>query len=124
MLPIALVAVVCLLAFLIARKPFRSQSASSAVQVAPIPSSRTALKNAPPVETKHLVADAVFNQVGGKDATSISVQALSDHLVSKGGAGGLELVKLQSLFSQLDTDADGTVDRQEWRVGFTAGVVS
>ena len=74
----------------------------------------------PSPPTEHLVADSVFSIVAGPSADSISVAALSKWLVQR---GDFPIDKIQALFNALDTDGNGSIDRQEWRVGFTAGLV-
>ena len=74
----------------------------------------------PPPPTEHVVADSVFSIVAGPRADSISIAALSKWLIQR---GDIPLDKIQALFSAMDTDGNGSIDRQEWRVGFTAGLV-
>ena len=69
------------------------------------------------------VADSLFTQVAGKGCESISLAALSDYLVQHLSDLGIPLTKVQELFNKLDVDGNGMVDRQEWRAGFTAGLV-
>jgi hypothetical protein len=74
----------------------------------------------PPPPTEHVVADSVFSIVAGPRADSISIAALSKWLIQRGDT---PLDKIQALFNAMDTDGNGSIDRQEWRVGFTAGLV-
>jgi hypothetical protein len=74
----------------------------------------------PPPPKEHVVADSVFSIVAGKGADAISLSALSEWLIERGET---PLDKVQELFNALDTDGNGSVDRQEWRVGFTAGIL-
>ena len=74
----------------------------------------------PPPPTEHVVADSVFSIVAGPRADSISIAALSNWLIQRGDT---PLDKIQALFNAMDTDGDGSIGRQEWRVGFTAGLV-
>ena len=67
-----------------------------------------------------MVADSVFSIVAGPRADSISIDALSMWLIQRGDT---PLDKIQALFNAMDTDGNGSIDRQEWRVGFTAGLV-
>ena len=74
----------------------------------------------PPPPKEHVVADSVFSIVAGKGADTISLSALSDWLIERGDT---PLDKVQELFNSLDTDSNGSIDRQEWRAGFTAGLL-
>ena len=75
-----------------------------------------------PAPNKHLEADLVFDRVtSNAKASTVSLQALSTYLVDE---GVVPLDKAQGIFSQLDTNGDGSVDRDEWRVGFAKGLIS
>lgn len=102
-----------------ARRTLLSQHQNASSVVAAHPThSRTGTDSQPSKE--HVVADSVFSKVAGAGAGSVSLTRLSDYLI---GRGDMPLDKVQALFNQLDTNGDGTVDRQEWRAGFTAGLV-
>lgn len=51
----------------------------------------------------------------------MTIEKLADYLVNR---GDVALDKVQTIFNDLDTNGDGTVDRKEWRVGFTKGIVA
>ena len=70
--------------------------------------------------TEHLVADAIFSQLVGPDATTISPSVLAEYLINR---GDVRLETVQSILAALDTNGDGSVDRQEWCAGFTAGII-
>ena len=71
--------------------------------------------------TQYLVADSIFDKVAaGSRAETISLKALSDYLVAR---GDVSIKDIQTIFNQLDTNGDGSVDRDEWRVGFTNGII-
>ena len=55
------------------------------------------------------------------NAESVSLVKLSEYLV---GRGDVPLEKIQSVFNELDMNGDGSVDRAEWRVGFSKGLTS
>ena len=61
----------------------------------------------------------IFGKLSESTGT-ISLSALSDWLIERGDT---PLDKVQELFNSLDTDGNGSIDRQEWRVGFTAGLL-
>jgi len=79
-----------------------------------------AAPGAAPVRSEHLVADSVFTKVAGPKAEKISLAMLSNYLLDR---GDVPLDKMQALFNQLDANGDGTVDRHEWCVGFSAGLL-
>ena len=83
--------------------------------------SQTAKASKAPPPTQYLVADSVFNKVAkGSTTKTVSIEALSDYLVVR---GNVPLDKVQTIFNQLDTNGDGSVDRDEWRIGFTNGII-
>lgn len=68
---------------------------------------------------EYIEADAAFRRVSGGTGVA-SVAALSEHLVDR---CEMSLDKVQGIFKELDTNGDGIVDLQEWRVGYTKGLV-
>ena len=84
------------------------------------PTQTAKVAKAPP-PTQYLVADSIFDKVAaGSRAETISLKALSDYLVAR---GDVSIKDIQAIFNQLDANGDGSVDRDEWRVGFTNGII-
>ena len=74
----------------------------------------------PVSSAEQVLADAVFDKVAGAKASSIDLKALSKYLVDR---GDVPLDDLAGIFKAIDTNNDGHVDREEWRIGFTAGLL-
>ena len=81
---------------------------------------QAATKVLPASPTQYLVADSIFDKVAGSKNKAISLKALSDYLITR---PDVSVKEIQAIFNQLDTNGDGSVDRDEWRVGFTNGII-
>ena len=84
-----------------------------------------ASKSPPP--TQYAVADAIFYKVAeehGGGEQSLSMAALFKYLLWNGDKHvEMKPSELHSLFSKLDTDGNGYIDLDEWRVGYTNGLL-
>lgn len=86
--------------------------------VQPMPTPEERQPTVVPVE--HLMADAIFSKLVGPHTTTISPGVLADYLINR---DDMTLATVQSILAALDTNGDGSIDRQEWRAGFAAGIV-
>ena len=88
-----------------------------------VPASKTGPAVAPvkePPPTEFLVADSVFEEAGGTGSRAIPLSKLSKYLTQR---GDMPLAKVQEMLNALDTNGDGTIDLNEWRAGFTSGLL-
>ena len=76
--------------------------------------------DATPTPKGHLVADAVFRQLAGPTANAVDLSVVTDYLV---GRGDIKLEVVQDIVSKLDANSDGSVNKDEWRVGFSVGLL-
>ena len=70
--------------------------------------------------TEHLVADAIFRKLAGPTANAVELSVVVDYLVDR---GDMKLEVVQDIVSKLDANSDGSIDRDEWRIGFSAGLL-
>ena len=69
---------------------------------------------------EHLVADAIFRKLAGSTANAVELSVVVDYLVDR---GDMKLDVVQDIVSKLDANSDGSIDRDEWRLGFSAGLL-
>ena len=74
-----------------------------------------------PTSTQYLVADSVFRKLAGPTANAVELSVVTKYLL---GRGDMTLEVVQDIVSKLDANSDGSIDKEEWRVGFTAGLVA
>ena len=79
------------------------------------------LPKVPTTPTDYTVADTIFDVVAGKSAKTISLKKLTAYMLRE--RKDITLERVQEIFSQLDTNGDGNIDRTEWNIGFTKGLV-
>ena len=74
-----------------------------------------------PTPKQFLVADAVFRKLAGPAANVVELSVVTKYLL---GRGDMTSEVVQDIVSKLDANSDGSIDKEEWRVGFTAGLVA
>lgn len=70
--------------------------------------------------TQYLVADTIFKEADTNKNGTLEGEELVEYLMAKGETPS----NVQLLLSKLDTDKDGIVSLQEWRVGWEAGTLA
>ena len=85
-----------------------------------IKSKRSVKVVAAPPPKEFLVADSVFEEAGGTRSRAIPLAKLSKYLTKR---GDMPLQKVQEMLNALDTNGDGSIDLDEWRKGFTSGLL-
>ena len=85
-----------------------------------IKSKRSVKVVAAPPPKEFLVGDSVFEEAGGTRSRAIPLAKLSKYLTKR---GDMPLQKVQEMLNALDTNGDGSIDLDEWRKGFTSGLL-
>ena len=78
-------------------------------------------REVPTTPTDYSVADTIFDVVAGRGAKTISLKKLTAYMLRE--HKDMTLERVQVIFSQLDTNGDGNIDRTEWNIGFTKGLI-